>query len=537
MATPAASAKSAFAFLRRLKIAEQTTWGAAAERFQLVAAEAVLSGVVPYFFWTRPRGGSKTFDAAALLVTIMLIQAPPGARLYVFAADRDQGALVIHAIRELVSHNPHLQPLLHITTFQVRVVETGVVLDVMAADGPSVYGLRPYFAVVDELAQWRDSAQSRAFYEAIHTAMPKWPGRLLVCTTPGDPNHFAREVRNHAAADPLWRLDEVPGPVPWTESRLVDEQRRALPPSQFRRFVLGEWAEAEDRLAVREDLEQCVRMGGELSPSPRCNYVIGVDLGVMYDTTAVAVCHRERQGPPGGDVVDSIVVDKLVTWQPSPAREVILQEVEHTLEELARSYNGARIVVDPWQAEMMRQSLRRKGFLVDKMRMSESQVSQMAILMFTLIRDHRLEIENDPALIDELARIKLKEKTPGTYRLDHVAGRHDDRAIAIAISAVTLVERPLRGPRILDLSAPRGPIQQEVATWRPRLSKTGKGAVASHAAVPKAGSQDDLSDMRRGAAQVEAAAEQGTRAPYHGSPIGHYKPPDDFIAPTNRPPH
>ena len=94
---------------------------------------------------------------------------------------------------------------------------------------------------------------------------------------------------------------------------------------------------------------------------------------------------------------------------------MILQEVEHNLEELARSYNGARIVVDPWQAEMMRQSLRRKGFLVDKIRMSESQVSQMAILMFTLIRDHRLEIENDPALIDELARIKLKEKTPGTY--------------------------------------------------------------------------------------------------------------------------
>lgn len=41
--------------------------------------------------------------------------------------------------------------------------------------------------------------------------------------------------------------------------------------------------------------------------------------------------------------------------------------------------------------------------------------------------------------------MKLVETSPGTYRLDHKRGDHDDRAIALALVAHALTDTPQRG--------------------------------------------------------------------------------------------
>ena len=55
-------------------------------------------------------------------------------------------------------------------------------------------------------------------------------------------------------------------------------------------------------------------------------------------------------------------------------------------------------------------------------------VSRLALRLHGLIRDHALELPDDPELLDELANVRLRETSPGVYRLDHDPGRHDDRA-------------------------------------------------------------------------------------------------------------
>ena len=82
----------------------------------------------------------------------------------------------------------------------------------------------------------------------------------------GDPAHLAARVRDHARDDPLWRLHEVPGPVPWLSPERLDEQRRALPNSVFGRLHLNEWVEPDDRLALLEDVRACVTHDGPLPP-------------------------------------------------------------------------------------------------------------------------------------------------------------------------------------------------------------------------------------------------------------------------------
>ncbi len=88
---------------------------------------------------------------------------------------------------------------------------------------------------------------------------------------------------DHALADPLWRVHEVHGPAPWLDKERLDEQRRRLLESSYRRLFLNEWVSAEDRLACEEDLAACVVLDGPLAPEIGQRYVVGVDLGLKHD--------------------------------------------------------------------------------------------------------------------------------------------------------------------------------------------------------------------------------------------------------------
>ena len=57
------------------------------------------------------------------------------------------------------------------------------------------------------------------------------------------------------------------------------------------------------------------------------------------------------------------------------------------------------------------------------------------------VREHRMALPDDAELLDELATVRLRESTPGVYRLDHDASGHDDRAVAIGLAALALTER------------------------------------------------------------------------------------------------
>ena len=72
-----------------------------------------------------------------------------------------------------------------------------------------------------------------------------------------------------------------------------------------------------------------------------------------------------------------------------------------------------------------------------------------------LLREHRLALPDDAELLEELATVRLRESTPGVYRLDHDASGHDDRAVSLALAALALTERPEgRGSISVPRSAP-----------------------------------------------------------------------------------
>jgi len=441
----------AMTLLASLVLDDGRRWGDAAEPWQHDDARTILDGRIPWHFLTRARGASKTTDLAGVGIAALVEQLPPASRSYAVAADADQGGLLVDAMRGFVARTPGLATALRIDARRALSVATGASLEVLAADAPSAYGLLPHLVVVDELAAWPSTPNARGVWTAVVSALAKVPGaRLVVLTTAGDPAHWSYKVLTQARRSRRWRVRERPGPTPWVDPDVLEEQRALLTDSQYRRLHLNQWTASEDRLVRPEDLAACVTLDGPRAPERGRRYVVGVDLGLRSDRTAIAVAHAEPVGglpvfmggparKPGRRPL-RVVLDRLVTFAGSRTHEVSLAEVETALVELWERYGHPRLVGDPWQAIDLYQRLRRRGVHVDEFTFSANSVGRLAVTLHTLLRDHRLALPDDRELADELLNVRLRENAVGQLRLDHDAGRHDDRAVALALAASALVE-------------------------------------------------------------------------------------------------
>ncbi len=463
--------------LAGLRLDDGRPWGDAAQPWQWADAKAVLDpapGEARNHFLTRARGGSKTTDLAGMSLSALVSDLPTASRAYAVAVSRDQGRLLLEALRGFVMRNPTMQGLVQVDAYRARSLTTGSTLDVLAADGPSAWGLLPSWMVVDEIAQWGSTPNARQMWEAILSAVPKVPGCRLVClTTAGDPAHWSGRVREHARRSKAWRLHEVPGPLPWSNPAALAEQRALLTESQFARLHLNTWTAPEDRLTTIDDLRACIAHHGDLDPASGVRYVLGADVGIRNDRTVVAVCHSYKDD--AGRLV--VVLDRMAVWSGTRANPVRLQDVEDWVVQAVRAYNGARVRIDPWQAVGLAQRLRTRGAVVAEVPFSSQSVGRLAFALYDLVRDHRLRLPGDEALIDELANVRLRETSPGVLRLDHDAGRHDDRAIALALAASHLADQTDQGAAFVEAWRRMAEARPPVTTHSDRARRPG---VAHH---------------------------------------------------------
>ena len=101
--------------------------------------------------------------------------------------------------------------------------------------------------------------------------------------------------------------------------------------------------------------------------------------------------------------------------------------------------------VDPWQAAQLGQNLRRRRVPVSDFTFSQQAIGRLALTLYRLLRDHLLDLPDDPDLIDELATVRLVERSPGMWRIDDGGGgRHDDRVISLVLAAHHLLTQPVR---------------------------------------------------------------------------------------------
>lgn len=422
-------------------------WGAVADAVQWEDAHAVLdpSGP-PYHFLTRARGYAKTADLAGVAIAVLLTQLDPASRCYGIAADRDQGRLLVDSVLGFTQRTAELAGALDVDAYKITARRSGSTFEVLAADAASSWGLRPAFLVIDELAGWAETAQARRLFDATTSALGKVPGaRAVVLTSAGDPSHWSYKVLEHARRDPMWRTREVPGPAPWMPKERLEEQRRRLLPSMFARLFDNSWTAAEDRLTTIDAVRECMTAGESvLPPQAGVQYLISVDLGVKNDSSVVCVTSLTTLTGADGQERTGVALDRIEVWAPTPGAPVDLGTVEAAIYELHCSYNGAPVTMDPWQGLLIAQNLRARRVPVREFTFSPASVSHLATTLYRLLSDRLLDLPDDDALADELAHVQLRETSPGMYRLDHSPDQHDDRAVALALGAHTLLNAPPR---------------------------------------------------------------------------------------------
>lgn len=434
-------------FLAGLTLDDGSKWGEAATPWQLADARAVLApedGAARLHWLSRPKGGSKSTDAAAMSLAWLDTQAPALAEGFAVASDEEQANRLLDRARGLIARgSASLRARLDVEARRIVNLRTGARVAALAADVAGSEGLLTPWIVVEELPNWTTTPKARGMWTSIASAIPKWPGmRLVVIGHAGSPSHWSYAILEGARSSPAWHVTEIAGPLPWVSAEALEEQRRLLLPSEFERRHMNRWVASEDKLTTIEDVRACVGHSGPLPPVPDVTYAMSLDLGIRHDRTVLTTAHLERK-----DDRAVVVIDRLDVWTPMPGEPVSLADVEATVRLNHELYRRPPLVFDYHQAAQMMESLRAKGVHTIEFTQSVPNISRMATTLYNALSDHNLDLPDDDELIAELASVELRAtSTPGRYRIDHSSSAHDDRAISVAMVVDHLLSRPMSGP-------------------------------------------------------------------------------------------
>jgi hypothetical protein len=421
-------------------------WGETALPFQWDDVRSVLDvqqGAPRRHFWLRARGMSKTTDAAAVALALLVTEAPPRSRSYCYASDEDQASLALDTVAGIVQRTG-LREVVDVGARSVTCRATGATLTVEASDSASAFGTRPWLVLVDELAMWPDVSNYSRLWGAIVSATGKVEGaRLLVMSSAGSPSHPAFKRWSIASESPHWRTSIAPGPSPWWSSADVAAAAEQLTPTEYRRYLDCDWAEADDSLATTDDVAACVGSYRVLEPVRGTRYVMALDIGTRRDASVLAVGHLERPGTGR-----RVVIDRVLRWSGTRDDPVSLGEVETALLACWRSYGRPRLVYDFHQAAQLTERLKKAGVGCTEFTFSTAGVNRLARTLFGVLRDRAILLPDDEELLAELGSVRLVETGPGLVRLDHRSGEHDDQAVTVAMVAASLLDRPTGGGRI-----------------------------------------------------------------------------------------
>lgn len=415
-----------------LTLPDRRSYGASLDGWQRDDFAAAFGG--QHVWWERPRGCSKTMDAAAFALHHML--SAQGRRIYFAAVDRDQAALAHDSLRSFISRSPLLREALKVDRWKITARSTDSTLEVLAADAASSWGLRPSLVIADELSQWRGEPAEELFY-SLYSALGKVPGaRMMIVTTAGwDRTSLCWKLREQVKDDPAWVFSRIGQCASWVSPDFLEQQRRLLPEHVYRRLHENQWVESGGAYLTYAEVER-IFAGERVMECQSGAHYLGLDVGLSGAATAACVLHREGDG---------VVVHDFATWQGTQAAKVRLADVEEWIKDAAvRRYSGAVLAADPWQAVSTLQRLRDVGVRCEEATFTQQYRGHLFQNLLELVRGQNLKCFPHEVLKDELLALEFRE-IGGNLRVDHPSGGRDDHAVALAVAASAAVQAAGKG--------------------------------------------------------------------------------------------
>lgn len=396
----------------------------------------------PKAFWNIcARGYDKSGSIARTIIwTIAYYRTPVS--VIVAASDQDQANIIHQAAENEVKLNPWIA---HRVKFKRNRIEgAGGVVDIIAADAPGSYGLRPDLIVCDELTWW----ETDELWHAVFTSRQKRPNCVLVIiSNAGVLRTWQHELYTKAKVDPrwmVWETDPAKNPT-WMSQKDIDEDAKLLPVAIAKRLYKNLWIDPSEDAGylLSSEIEACQRP--DLVPHyrqmPSCKYTLSIDYGPRKDRTVLSQLHMDSDG--------LFFIDECTVLQGSHESPVKIADVEEWLVRKLAIFPQATVIVDPYQLESTVQRFEGKC----QIRRFEPRGTignyKMAELLRTSIMGQRLLYpvgigahpnDRNDTFVTELCGLIVKVLPGRKYRFDHEVNKHDDRACSVGMGLIALHE-------------------------------------------------------------------------------------------------
>jgi hypothetical protein len=297
----------------------------------------------------------------------------------------------------------------------------------MSSDAPTAYGLRVRKIFFDELSLQLDDR----LWTAMWSAIGKRPTAQMVAVSMAgfDFTSVGWEKRELAAKSPSYYFHSREGSelAPWLRFEDMEEQRATLHPADFARFWECRWTEAAGTWISREIYDAAEVGQRSATGDRRFRYFGAVDLGLVHDATAVAVCHAED---------DRVVLDALHTLQGSRTDPVELAAVEGLVIELSERFHVSRWIFEAPQAVGSVQRLQQhlgSHRVTSRYPTVETQAKLFGNL-YQLFTNHRLIVFPHEQLRREALNL-VTRVVGGRLKVVDSSAIHQDHVIALGIAA------------------------------------------------------------------------------------------------------
>ena len=394
-----------------------------------------------------PRKNGKSSLLSALALWSASVEGEQAPDVIVAAGSREQAAVVFDQARAFAESDRLLDLWFEAQRYVIKCEESDGLIRRIAADGKLQHGLNPSTIVADELHSWMTPRQEE-LWAAMQTATGarEQPltcsittagydrdtvlGRLFKQATdlPGleERNDGSLLVAKDVDSGFLFWWYTVPegtdvededawmraNPASWIDAPTLRQQLESpsLDENTFRRLHLNQWTATRTAWLPPGLWDEM--LDTELRPVPGTPVYLGIDVGLVHDTTAVSMAW----------VQDGKVAVKSHVWSAVsdvPAHEyatdgrIDLADVEEYVRSLAKTYDVRELVFDPRFFERSAQTLSAEGLTVAPLHQSSAAMADAYQEWFASAQERRIVHDGDPVLAAHVEATAAKKTDRG----------------------------------------------------------------------------------------------------------------------------
>lgn len=411
-----------------------------------------------------PRKNGKSTLASALSLYMAGADGEAGAEVVMAAGSRDQAAMVFDQARAFVDSNEELGAYFDAQRF-VILGPGGSVIKRIAADGKLQHGLNPSAVIVDELHSFMTPRQEE-LWNALTTASGARDQPLtLSITTAGydratvlgrlfdsavrmkgiERRPGLTIARDESTGFLLWwyglsETDDVDdpdlwmaaNPASWITVEQLEAQRESPTVEElvWQRLHLNRWTKTRDAW-LPAGLWESLESAEEIPDG--APVVVAVDVGLVHDSTAVAVAHRLDDGRVVVRAKVWAARDDAVAHVVLPGGRVDLEVIEDHIRGLAERYQVTELVYDPRFFERSAQTLSDEGFLTAPVDQSSRRMLEAYSDFYLACREERLTHDGDRVLAQHVEST-LAVMTERGWKISRLRLQRIDAMVAVAMA-------------------------------------------------------------------------------------------------------